>query len=207
MLKGLLPKEFAFFEYFEKASEINIKVSELFLEFCQNGKNIEEYNEKIKALEKEGDKISHTCTEALHQTFITPFERTDIFDLITKQDDITDHINSAMSRMVLYEVKELKEEAKKFAVILNNCAIELSKAIKGLRNIKNFEAIKQNLIIVHDLEGEGDNILKQALLNLFRSGDAIELIKWKEIFERLEKAVDRCENLANVIEGVILDNA
>lgn len=207
MLRGILPKEFAFFDYFEKLVEINIKVSEEFLNLAKDNANLEIHSKKIKEFELEADKVSHICTEALHKTFITPIERSDIYSLVKKLDDVTDQINFASSRLQLYEITHLRNETIDFAEVLVECSKNLATAVHALRNLHQADIIKKCCQNVHELESKADDVLKKALSDLFKEGDAIYVIKWKEIYERLEKAVDRCENIANIIEGILIDNA
>jgi uncharacterized protein Yka (UPF0111/DUF47 family) len=122
-------------------------------------------------------------------------------------DDIVDFIDNAVSRMRLYEVTTPRPDVKLIARILVNATTELSHALKGLRNLKNTEFIKEKCISVRNYENEGDVLFQQALSNLFKETDAVLVIKWKEIYERLEKAVDRCEGVANIIEGLVLASA
>lgn len=207
MLKGFLPKEFAFFDQFDTHIGITLDICRAFNNLCLTNQDFEKYAEEIRKLEKEADVIIRVCTEALHKTFITPFDRTDIFTLIKRMDDIADFINSAVSRILLYEINSIRKEALMMSEILIKSVLELKEAIKLMRNMKEIELIQEKCKIVHELENEADDILKIAILNLFKENDAIMVIKWKEIFEKLEKSIDRCEGLASVIEGVVIDNA
>ncbi len=207
MLKGILPKEYAFFDFFDEHIQITIQICKEFKSLTEAPTKILEYVEKIDKLEKEADKIHDTCTEALHKTFITPIERSDIFNIIKRMDDIADNMRTASNRMSIYEITEIRDEAKEMADILLNSTTELKEAIFGLRNIKKPDVINEKCALIHKLENDADEILRKAITRLFKEKDTVLIIKWKEIFERLEKAVDRCDNLANLIEGVLIDNA
>ena len=207
MLKSLLPKEFAFFNYFEQHIAITIQICKEFKNLTQNPTKIVEYVSSIDKLENDADTIIHTCTEALHKTFITPIERTDIFSLIKHMDDIADNINTAVNRMKLYEIGFIRDEAGQMADVLIESTQYIEDALKALRHINNnSEIIKEKCSLIHKLENDADEILRQAIYRLFKESDAILVIKWKEVFERIEKAVDRCEAVANIIEGVLIDN-
>ena len=207
MLKSLLPREFKFFDYFEKHIDFTKAICIEFKNITLQPETLTEGSKRITKLEHEADDIIHVCTEALHKTFITPIERTDIFSLIKQMDDIADNIHTAVRRMELYGITDIREEAGKMADILINCVDELEVAIKGLRKMKDSDLIKKKLIRIHTLESEADEVLRQAILRLFSEADTIMIIKWKEIFERIEKAIDRCEGVANVVEGILIDNA
>ncbi len=126
--------------------------------------------------------------------------------LIKRLDDIVDSVDAAMSRLALYELTEMRAEAVQLAEVLLKAVEEIAGALKGLRNLKNSEAISKRLIAVHRLENEGDAVLRNALMRLFQEDDRPALIiKWKEIFERLEKATDRCEEVANLIEKIVIE--
>jgi hypothetical protein len=207
MLKSLLPKEYKFFDYFDNHIALTKEICREFLEITQNPEKLVEISKRITKLEHDADDIIHVCSEALHKTFITPFERTDIFALIKQLDDVADNVHTAVRRMELYGITDMRAESYKMAEILISCVDELEIAIKGLRNMKEADMIKKKLIRIHSLESEADEILRQAISRLFSEGDAISIIKWKEIFERIEKSIDRCEGVANVVEGILIDNA
>ncbi len=207
MFKSILPKEYNFYDYFEKHIAISKSISEILIQLSDGKIELETCAKQIREMENQADKITHECTEALHKTFITPIERTDIFTLIKRLDDIADNMESAVSRMSLYDVKEIRPETREVADILVSQINALEIAIKGLRNIKNGDAIKEQCIRVRELESIGDKAFRRGLQRLFRETDAVVIIKWKEIMERFEKAIDRCEDVANVIESVLIDNA
>lgn len=206
MFRGILPKEVDFFNFFDNHIALGIEISKKLLELC-DGNNIEETAKQIKQLEHEMDDIVHLCTEQLYKSFITPFEGTDILKLIKRLDDIADCIYGAASRMVLYEISLIRPEVKEIANILIKSTEEISFALKGIRNGKNDAIVKKHCITIHNLESQGDEILRTAIIRLFKESDPVIIIKWKEIFERLEKAVDRSEDVANIIEGILIASA
>ncbi len=207
MLKHLLPKEHAFFDNFEAHVALVIKACEVFIQLTKPSSDIAQCARQIEDLEHETDEITHRCIEALHKTFITPIERTDIQHLIKQLDDIVDSIDGAASRIVLYEIREIRPEAAELAEVLLKSTKEIEQALKCLRHNKNPELIRQKCIRIYDLENRGDEILRSAILRLFKEGDPVLIIKWKEIYERLEMAVDRSEDVANTIEGIVISSS
>ena len=163
---------------------------------------------RIKEIEHETDVITHHCVEALHKTFITPIEREDIYRLITRMDDIMDYVEAAAERIALYEIGQMNDDVRSLAGVLVQSAEGVEQALRGLRDMKNAQAIIQRCIDINRLENEGDAILRSAVARLFREEkNPIMVIKWKEIYENLENATDRCEDVANIIEGVVLEHA
>lgn len=207
MFRRLLPREVSFFDYFEEHAKLTIQACEAFLELSRNRDGHAAIATHIKDLEHQADAVTHKCMEELNRTFITPIDRTDIHQLIQRLDDIIDAVDASTSRIVLYELTELRPELGQLAEILVTASKEIETAVKGLRNLGNVDLIKEKLIAIHDLENQGDAALRSALGSLFKEEEQrpILVIKWKEIFERLEKATDRCEQLANIIEKVIIE--
>ncbi len=163
---------------------------------------------RIKELEHETDVITHHCVEALHKTFITPLDREDIHHLISRMDDITDSLEAASERLVLFNITEMTLEVRELAEVLVRSTEGVSEALRGLRDMGNAELIVQKCIEINRLENEGDVLMRQALARLFKDEtNPITIIKWKEIYEHLEEATDRCEDVANIIEGVVLEHA
>lgn len=207
MLRGLLPKEYAFFDYFDQMINTDKQISILFLSMMNNEGERIELSRQIKDLERSADKLSRNCTDLLHKTFITPIERNDIFILVKRLDDLADQINAAAFRISAYDVTDIRYEAVEFSKIIQSCIEELIVAIRELRKIKNKNQILECCKRVHDLENQADEILRSAVSRLFKEGDILLLIKWKEIFERLEKAVDKCEDIAGTIESILIEQS
>jgi uncharacterized protein len=207
MFQRFLPKATDFFEFFEKHSEqTNIVCREL-QAMSSEPMEFDRRAARIKELEVEADKITHECTEALHKTFITPLERSDILLLIKRMDDIIDFIYAATARMVLYEIKVFRSDARELTGILVEASTHISQALAGLRNIQNAPAIRDHCSAIHILEDRADCLLRSAIANLFKEEDRpIHVIKWKEIYERLEKATDRCDDVANILEKIVIES-
>jgi predicted phosphate transport protein (TIGR00153 family) len=208
MFGRLLPKEVSFFDFFEEHAALIVDGSAEFLSLVTSGVNIDAKAKRIKEIEHETDVITHRCVEALHRTFITPIDPDNIHRLITKMDDVMDFIEAASERISLYEVREMTPEVKQLADVLARAAKDLLEACRGLRNLKDPKTILKKCVDINRLENEADAILRGALARLFREEkDAVTIIKWKEIYEDLESAADRCEDVANIIEGLVLDHS
>jgi predicted phosphate transport protein (TIGR00153 family) len=207
MFRGILPKEYAFFDYFDQLISIDKQISVLFLTMMNDESGRDELSLQIKDLERHADKLSRNCTDVLYNTFITPIERNDIFTLVKRLDDLADQLNAAAFRMSAYDVSGTRFEAVEFATIIQSCIDELIVAIKDLRHMKHKNQILDCCKRVHELENKADEVLRGAISRLFKEGEVLLLIKWKEIFERLEKAVDRCEDIASTIERILIDHS
>lgn len=208
MFGRLLPRETSFFDLFERHAALTVEGTKEFLSLVSTAANITAKAKRIAEIEHETDVITHQCVEALHRTFITPIERDDIYRLIARMDDVMDFVEAAAERLVLYEITVMTPEVVDLADVLVRAMQDVEQALKGLRDMKHSQAIIQKCIDVNRLENEGDAILRMAVARLFREEkDPIVVIKWKEIYENLESASDRCEDVANIIEGVILEHA
>ncbi len=207
MFRGILPKEYAFFDYFDQLISLDKQISILFLTLMNNEEGRMELSKQIRDLERHSDKLARNCTDLLYKTFITPIDRNDIYTLVKRLDDFADQINAAAFRISAYDVTDIRYEAVEFATIIQSCIEELIIAVKELRKIRNKNQILESCKRVHDLENQADEILRGAISRLFKEGEVLLLIKWKEIFERLEKAVDRCEDIASTIETILIEHS
>ncbi len=193
---------------FERHAALTVEGAKQFATLVSGGQNVRALAARIKEIEHETDVITHTCVERLHTTFITPFDRDDIHRLITRMDDVMDYVESASERIALYELREMTQEVRDLAAVLVRATESVALAVAGLRNLKRPQAILDNCIEVNRLENEGDEILRNAVASLFKCGaDPLFVMKWKEVYEALENATDRCEDVANIIEGVVLEHA
>ncbi|MCC6849072.1 MAG: DUF47 domain-containing protein [Deltaproteobacteria bacterium] len=208
MLRRLLPREEDFFSLFERHSALTVEGAKQFVKLVSGGQNVRALAARIKEIEHETDVITHACVERLHTTFITPIDRDDIHRLITRMDDVMDFVESASERIALYELRDMTPEVRELADVLVRAAEALVTAIGGLRDFKKTQVILDACIEVNRLENEGDEILRNAVATLFReTTDPLLVMKWKEVYEALENATDRCEDVANIIEGVVLEHA
>jgi uncharacterized protein Yka (UPF0111/DUF47 family) len=207
MFRGILPKEVAFYDYFEKLAALNLSISKVFMKMVEGNKNIIESAQEIRKLEREAERVTRTSLDLLHRTFITPFDRDDIFLLLKGMDNFSDDINAATFRLTHYEINTIRPETVDFAQNILNCTIEIEAAVKGLRKIKKNKTIMENCNKVHEYEFQSDEILRKAIASLYHQDDVMLLLKWKEIYARLEKAVDRLEKVASIIESILIDNS
>src|SRR5882672_308114 len=205
---SLVPKEMVFFDLFEEAGRNAHQGALALADLFDRFENVAEKVKKIKDIEHAGDKITHATIEKLNQTFITPIDREDIHELISRIDDVIDLIDTAAARVYLYKIDKPTEDAKALAQVLVNATKIITELLPKMRNLKLTSSLLQQCIEIHTQENEGDRIEQHALASLFENGhDPIFIIKWKDIYDELEPATDRCEDVANVIEGIVLKNA
>jgi uncharacterized protein len=205
---GLLPRETSFFDHFEAQGRKTVDGCKAFLAMTENLHDAPARARDIKAIEEQCDSITHKVVESLHKTFITPLDRNDIYRLITKMDDIMDYVEAASERIFLFEIRTTTKELGDLARNLLAGAEGVLEAVSGLRNLKHPAVILEKCVEINRLENEADALLRGTLAKLFREEkDAVQIIKWKEIYELLETATDRCEDVANIIEGVVLENS
>jgi predicted phosphate transport protein (TIGR00153 family) len=158
----------------------------------------------VRELEHEGDRLTHEVINLLNRTFVTPFDRDDMYRLASVIDDVCDHVDEAADNIDAYEVKEVPARAKTQAEVILRAAGHLHEAV---RLLEGFKDSRRQLVALRELEDEGDRLVREAIADLFRSGeDPITVIRWKDIYERLEEAVDACENAADVLEAILVKN-
>lgn len=208
MLRNVLPKEARFFDLFRQQAAKNVEGCKQFQIMLGDLDHAPEHQRKIKDLEHEGDVITHKTIEMLHKSFITPFDRDDMHRLMSKLDDVLDFVEASAQRVYLYGITKATDPARELAVLVVHAAELVEKAVKGLENIKEPEVIRETCIEINRVEHEADSVLHAAVAALFRDETDIKLlIKWKEIYDYLETATDRCEDVANIIEGMVLEQA
>jgi uncharacterized protein len=207
MFGRFLPRETSFFDFFEQHAALTIEGTKEFLSMVTTGANVAAKCRRISDIEHETDTITHRCVEALHKTFITPIDRDSIHRLITRMDDVMDYVEAAAERIELYEISTMTSDVRDLSDVLHRSAQQVEAAIRELRNLKDTQHTLKLCIDINRLENEADAILRRSVARLFKEErDPIMVIKWKEIYENLENASDRCEDVANIIEGVILEH-
>jgi hypothetical protein len=208
MFGRLMPKEGRFFDLFnDHAALIAEGANELDACLRDMG-NRETRSQNVNMIEKKADKITHETVALLHQTFVTPLDRDDIHKLISSMDDILDMMEDVAECVVLYDVREVSDAARKLSEICVSCAQKVKEAVGMLSNMDNSQAILKVCNEIDQLESEADRVMRSAMSKLFRDEpDTRQLIKLKAIYELLETVTDRCEDTANVIEGIVLENA
>jgi predicted phosphate transport protein (TIGR00153 family) len=202
-LFNILPKEEQYFGMFSQMTSYIYDASRALVEMLSDKSgNFEEHSRRIKAIEHQCDELTHKISTRLNKSFITPFDREDIYLMSSALDDIVDLIDDAARAMVMYDVHESTSHAKHFADVIQRMAIELHEIVSKLARP---DGMSSRLVTLHSLENEGDEVFHRAIEELFHNAqDPLHVIKWKSIYEKLEAAVDRCENVANIIESVII---
>ena len=205
---GLLPKEYSFFDFFEQHASQCVEGARLLLQLLHKVDMAEALAKEIKEVEHAGDRITHHTLETLHKTFITPIDRDEIHQLISAMDDILDFIEAVSERIALYEVTEVMPEAQELGEVLLRATEQVQEAVGGLRRLQYPMEMLQICVEINRLENSGDAVLRKAMARLFKeyTTDPIHIIKWKEIYEFLEEVTDACEDVANIIEGVVLEH-
>lgn len=204
----LIPREEKFFDLFSQQAANVVEGAKLFKDLLENYDNIEQKRMHIEKVESAGDEITHHILEKLNTTFITPMDREDIHALTSALDDILDFINATTQKMSLYGITSMTEDAKALAEIILRSSEETATLIDNLKNMKNVSCMKAGWIEVNRLENAGDTVSRHAIAGLFKNvTDPIEIIKWKELYEHMETAIDKCEDAANIVESVCLKSA
>ena len=204
---SLIPKEVKFFDMFVKSAENLLRGAKLLKEISNNFDSLAEDAAKLERLEHDSDQITHEIMEKLNTTFVTPLDREDIHELTAALDDVMDFIEAATERMVLYKLKTPTPEIQEIADVILRQAEEINYVMPKLKELKHAQ-IMEHCIEINRLENEGDRILREAVAKLFdQKTDALEVIKWRDIYEYLETATDKCEDIAVIIEGIVLKHA
>ena len=205
---SLFPKNDRFFDLFEESARNFVTAAGLLKELMDKCEDVEEMVRQITELEHYGDTVTHLIMAELHGTFVTPIDREDIAQLAQRMDDVMDFIDAAAMRMMLYDVTKPTERAKELADIVVRVTSETSKAIPRLRRRSDLSHMREHCIEINRLENEADDVRRAALAELFRDKvELTEVIKWREIYEHMEDAVDRCEDIADILEGVMIKRA
>jgi uncharacterized protein len=200
----LVPQKREFFVLYSQAARNAVEIArllvELLEEFPRDGNRLRD----IKELEHEGDRLTRELIDLLNRTFVTPFDRDDMYQLSSALDDICDHIDEAAGNIVGYGVQEIRQAAKAQAQVILRSTEKLREAVE---RVDGFKDAGRQLHELRDLEDEGDRLNREAISQLFHSeDDAITIIRWKDIHEQLEEAVDACENAADVLEAILVKN-
>ena len=205
LLTKILPHEKSFFEMFNKQAENVHAGAQALVEMLEYFENPEQGAEKLKSYGHIGDDLTHAIVMRLNQTFITPFDREDIHELASAIDDVLDLVEAVATRLVMYRIKQIRPGVVDLAKTVRDASAQV---VAAVRVLEKEDHIQDTCIEVHRLENQADRQCRDLLATLFdEEKDAIQIIKWKEIIETLEFAADKCEDVANVIEGVTLKNA
>lgn len=201
-----VPKEVQFSDNFERLADKIQEGGQLLLNILDDYNNLDEKSLKLKEIEHQADAITHAIYQDLHTTFITPLDREDIFALANSMDNIIDMVEESATKMQLYKLKAPAPELRGLAAVLQKAIMLVNKAVHIMRHRgENIERILATCVEINSLENEADYLLRTAMTALFeREKNVIELIKCKEIMEHIEEATDNCEDVSNIIEGIIL---
>jgi predicted phosphate transport protein (TIGR00153 family) len=204
-LPSLVPKDRVFFELFNEAGQNTLRTARLLKEMVEQWPDSSHLAHEILLAEQEGDRITHELIKRLNSTFVTPLDGEDIYGLATQLDDIVDHIEETADFMGLYRIEAPMEQAVQMADVLVLSCEQLAEALEHLRGFKGLEPY---WIEIHRLENDGDRLYRDAVASLFANGiDPMFVIRWRDIFLRLERAVDSCESVAHILEGIVIKNA
>ena len=205
LANALAPRDRHFFDLFEEAGGNILRAAALLEELLTEYPERNELAREILICEQEGDRITHDIIQRLNSTFVTPIDREDIYALASGMDDVVDFIEEVADFLALYRIEAPMEQSQALARILHEAARQIAQAVPRLRT---FDDIRHFTVEINRLENEGDRVVRQALASLFERGiDPMLVIRWKDIFERLEDAIDSCESVANILEGIVIKNA
>lgn len=201
----LFPREETFLPQFSAAAQATLDASRVLDSMAADLKDAEGKAREVKRLEHHGDKIAHETYDLLNRTWITPIDREDIHQLVKTLDDVLDFIDAAAARLVLFRIPNTTKELKAGTLIIVQSALIIQKALALLSDLKNSKEILEACVEINRLENEADTIMNLAIAGLFETcKDPIELLKWKEIYEIVEGATDRCEDVANVLQTIVI---
>jgi predicted phosphate transport protein (TIGR00153 family) len=196
----------SFYDAFERHAARIVEAGKLLAQMVREPDRCTQLAQAVKAAENAGDKITHETIAKLHKTWITPIDRADIHSLISALDDVLDLIEAAAERVALYEVTNLPDFVVKLADSLQLATLAVEKAVKLLPQVKQPKEMLDVCVEINRLENEADDAYRHGLATLFKGGyDAIEVMKWRDIIDNLESATDRCEDIANILEGIVLE--
>jgi predicted phosphate transport protein (TIGR00153 family) len=206
-----IPKEEKFFDLLEESARNVVKGANLLAELMNKWEDVESTIRHLKDIEHDGDEITHRIISQLHATFVTPIDREDIAQLAEYLDDVLDFIEEVAAHMLIYKVKRPSERAQELAGILVKTASEVSAALPMLRRRDTLNKIPEHCMEINRLENEADAVVRAAMAELFSDqldlAGMIKWMKWRDIYDHIENATDRCEDIANILEGVMIKRA
>ncbi len=209
LLERLMPKSDDFFSDFEAQADAVVEGTRLLKDLLEDFSDVPQKVAAIKAVEHRADDITHRAFARLHTQFITPFDRGEIHRLLSRIDDVLDLADAAAERLGLYDIDQILPEARELAAVLVAQAEKMAEVVRGLRTFrKDSAAVLGGCREINALENQADSLSRRTLAKLFcRGSDPLNVVKWKEIIDLIESATDRAEDVANVIEGVVLEHA
>jgi len=205
MLRQLIPQEYNFFESFDSAARHAVEAAKLLLKLTEHYEDADPIARELNSIEHACDDVAHRTMDQLNKSFITPLDREDIHVMILRLDDVVDLINAAANRLAFFGIQKPTLYSVNLAKQIVRGCEKLAEAVHGMRSTRNYEQVMRDCITVHEVENAADDILHNALTDLFATEkNAIEVIKWKDIYETMEKITDCLEDVANVLQGVIV---
>jgi predicted phosphate transport protein (TIGR00153 family) len=208
MFFKFLPKDFDFFSLFEKQAEYAVEAAAYLKEVVSKGALDEDRLKKMHDIEHQGDEVAHAIIAQLNKTFITPFEREDIHALAMQLDDVIDMLYTIANRLRVYKITRVSKALVEFASVIEESVRCIASAIKGLRNAKNTKPVSESCIEINRLENVGDLMRDKAVEELFKTEkDPLMVIKWKDIYQDAETVLDICEDVAHVVESILVKQA
>lgn len=208
MFKRLVSNDLGFYDLFEKHAGLVQEAGQLLSEAVQNLEIKQGKVDRILEIEHECDSITHLTIELLHRTFITPLDGDEIHLLISRLDDIMDRIDSAAHRLILFEINEVPQNLTEISEVLVQTIEQVIKLVKLVRTVNKSSQYKEYCVEIHRLENEGDRLHREGIASLFRNykNDPLMVIKLKEIYEMIEVAIDTCEDVANIVESILMEH-
>ncbi|MBM4160687.1 MAG: DUF47 domain-containing protein [Ignavibacteria bacterium] len=209
-IRRLVPREHKFYSLLEESSQNLVKAAEAMkkLSFCKSAQEREAIVHHIKDLEHEGDAITHRIFSQLNSTFVTPLDREDIHLLASALDDILDYIDGSAGRFVLYKLDKCPSSMVELIDVLHMSIVEVRRAVELIKNLHVIEELQQALQTINEYENRADSIFERAIAELFeKEKDPVKIIKFKEVYVSLETATDKCEDAANVLEGILIKHS
>ncbi len=201
----IAPRDREFFDLFEEAGGNILRAAGLLEEMLTDFPERNELARDILICEQDGDRITHDIIQRLNQTFVTPIDREDIYELASALDDVVDYTEEVADYLGLYKIEAPMEQAQALATVLHACGRQIEQAMPRLRGFKD---ISHYTVEINRLENDGDRIAREAIASLFNGGiDPMVVIRWKDIFERLEEAIDATERVANILENIVIKNS
>jgi uncharacterized protein Yka (UPF0111/DUF47 family) len=204
----LIPRNYLFYDLFEQSAHNLVTGAEAMVDLMEHFENVDMKTARMKELEHVGDSIIHEIVEELHKTFVTPLDREDITALAQNMDDVMDYMEGATTAICTYGIRQPRAAACSVADLVRLQTVQVEKAIPKLRHRSQLRSVLEECVEIHRLENEADSLFLDAMARLFEEEpSAVEIIKWREIYDQLEQATDSCEHVANVLEGIVLKHA
>jgi uncharacterized protein len=201
----IAPRDREFFDLFEEAGGNILRATGLLEEMLRDFPEKSELARDILICEQDGDRITHDIIQRLNQTFVTPIDREDIYEMASALDDVVDYTEEVADYLGLYKIEAPMSQAQELSKVLHACGRQISEAMPRLRGFKD---ISHYTVEINRLENDGDRLTREAIASLFDTGiDPMVVIRWKDIFERLEEAIDATEHVANILEGIAIKNS